>query len=222
MNICDKMYIIIGGCGRIGSNLAELLVIEGNDVVVIDKEESSFDKLSNKFSGSTVIGNFSDESTLEKAGAESSDVIIAVTDDDNANVVGCQIGKEVFGVEKTVARINNPMHEESYLNFDVDELITPTKEIISLFKNAVSRKEINSKLILGDNDIELIELRVSKDIGKLSDFEVPNDFKLCAIEQSGDLNLPTEEDEIQAGDRLYLITKVEDVNKNRDWIKKWV
>lgn len=216
------MYIIIGGCGRLGSTIAELFSVEGNDVVVIDKEEKAFNRLTNEFTGTEVVGDFSDQKTLEKAGAKKSNSVVGATDDDNANVIGCQIAKEAFDVEKTVARINDPQHEKSYDTFNIDSLIIPSKEVLSSFKNAVYAGDYSTKLVIGENAVEFLEVKVGKEgIGKVKDLDVPEGFTLSVIRKDGGAKLVDEEDEIEEGDRLYFLAEVNELRKNKDWFKKW-
>lgn len=102
------MYIIVVGCGKVGSNLAKELADEGHDVVIIDNDPEKFRQLGTGFNGKTVIGVPVDEDILRKAGIEKADAVAAVTPDENMNVMVSQIAKEIFKVPRVIPRIYDP------------------------------------------------------------------------------------------------------------------
>ncbi len=99
------MYVVIVGCGRVGSELAKLLSQEGHNVVVIDKEQRSFARLGHAFNGITLTGNGFDVELLKEAGIEKTDAFCAVTNGDNTNIMAAQVAKKIFKVPKVIARI---------------------------------------------------------------------------------------------------------------------
>lgn len=108
------MNVIILGCGRVGSTLARLMYKEGHNVTVIDKLSESFRRLGTKYKGQRLIGNGIDEDILKRAGIESCEVFVAVTQGDNRNIMAAQIAHEIYGVEKVVTRINDPIRADLY------------------------------------------------------------------------------------------------------------
>lgn len=102
------MYIIIAGCGKIGANLVKTLSNEGHDVVVIDPNEESFMQLENGTNCLTVTGMCIDEDVLKSAGIEHADALLAVTSDDNVNIMTAQIAKQLYHVPHVVTRIYDP------------------------------------------------------------------------------------------------------------------
>jgi trk system potassium uptake protein TrkA len=108
------MRVVILGCGRVGSMLATAMSREGHDVTIIDLNPDSFRRLGDTFEGKTVIGSGVDEDVLRRAGIESADAFVAVTNGDNRNIMSTQIAKEKFQVPKTVARINDPIRAAVY------------------------------------------------------------------------------------------------------------
>lgn len=105
------MYIIIAGCGRLGSYLASSLSGQGHDIVVVDNVSENFGKLDSSFDGVTMTGIPIDEDTLKKAGIEQADVLAAVTHDDNMNIMTAMIAERVFHVPKVFTRISEPQKE---------------------------------------------------------------------------------------------------------------
>ena len=118
-------YIIIVGCGRLGSMLANRLSRLGNSVVVIDRDEAAFRHLSTEFSGFQIAGDAAELAVLRRAGIEQADCLLAITHHDNVNLMVTQVAKTVFGVPKVIARIFDPSREAVYHQFGV-ETICPT------------------------------------------------------------------------------------------------
>jgi len=119
-----KMKVIILGCGRVGSTLARLMVRDGNQVTVVDKNRDAFRRLGPGFKGTTIIGNGTDEEILKKAGIETADAFVAVTNGDNTNIMSVQIAKTKFQVPKPLARIYDPIRACAYQEMGVDTLCT--------------------------------------------------------------------------------------------------
>lgn len=108
------MKVIIMGCGRVGSRLANLLDSEGHEVTVIDTKSRSFRRLREDFGGTTVLGTGIDEDVLVRAGIEQADVFVATTEGDNRNLMSAQIAQKVFNVPVAVARVYDPGRSEIY------------------------------------------------------------------------------------------------------------
>ncbi len=108
------MKAVIVGCGRVGAVLAEILDTAGHEVIVIDLQTRSFDRLPGLFRGSAIRGDGTDEDVLRRAGAENADVFLAFTEGDNRNVMACQLASEALGAKQVVAKINDPVRAEAY------------------------------------------------------------------------------------------------------------
>jgi trk system potassium uptake protein TrkA len=129
-------YIIVVGCGRLGSMLANKLSSLGSSVVVIDQDETAFKKLSIEFSGFQVSGNAAELAVLRRAKIEKADCLLATTQHDNVNFMVAQVAKTVFGVPRVVARIYDPSREQVYHQFGI-ETICPTKLSAEAFLGAL-------------------------------------------------------------------------------------
>lgn len=133
-------YIIIIGCGRLGGSIANLLSKEGKSIVVIDKKESSFTKLSDDFSGFILEANAIELDTLLRAKIDKADVVVAATNDDNTNIMIAQIARLIYKVPKVITRLYEPAREEVYKNLDIDT-ICPTNLSALEFKNIIINNE---------------------------------------------------------------------------------
>jgi len=119
------MKVVIMGCGRVGSQLAGLLSAEGHQVTILDVETHSFGRLAPDFKGTVMLGDGTHEESLKKAGIEEADAFVAVTQEDNCNIMAAQMARHVFNVPKVICRIRNPLHGELYQTLGL-EVLCPT------------------------------------------------------------------------------------------------
>jgi trk system potassium uptake protein TrkA len=108
------MKAVIVGCGRVGATLADQLDRTGHQVVILDISSAAFDRLPSSFGGSAIRGDGTDEDVLRRAGTEGADIFLSLTEGDNRNVMAAQLAVEALGVQRTVAKINDPVRAEAY------------------------------------------------------------------------------------------------------------
>ena len=118
----QSSYTVIIGCGRLGANLANTLSEEGENVLILDKEKDSFRKLSSSFGGLAVEGDGTELDTLKAADVQRADTVIAVTNNDNINIMIAQIAKECFSVKKVISRLFDPERECVYQELGIDTI----------------------------------------------------------------------------------------------------
>ena len=135
--MAKSQYIVVVGCGRLGSILASKLSAEGNSVVVIDLNESNFDALGGEFSGFQIVGDATELAVLRSAKADKADCLLAVTDSDNINIMVAQIAKKLFEIPSVLARVFDPNREAIYRDFGI-ETISPTQLSAEAFVNSLS------------------------------------------------------------------------------------
>ena len=114
------MNIIVVGCGRVGAHLASLLSEDGHNVTIIDNVSSAFADLGRDFNGRTVKGIGFDEDVLRGAGADSCDVLAAVTSNDNANLMTAEVARRIFGVPHVITRLYEARREKTYAQLGID------------------------------------------------------------------------------------------------------
>jgi trk system potassium uptake protein TrkA len=120
------MKIIILGCGRLGAHLARRLDHAGQSVTVIDRMSEAFARLGNDFQGKMVLGTGIDEDVLRRAGIETADAFVAVSNGDNTNAMASEIAKLVFKVPHVVARLYDPVREDTYHTLGLMDTVCPT------------------------------------------------------------------------------------------------
>jgi trk system potassium uptake protein len=120
------MRVIIIGCGRVGAATAVALDKRGDHVTVIDVEANAFTRLPTDYSGVTIRGNGTDEDVLRSAEAEMADIVMALTEGDNRNVMAAQLAKHVFGVPRVIAKINDPLRASAYRTLGLETICRTT------------------------------------------------------------------------------------------------
>ena len=113
------MKYVIVGCGRVGAALAEAFDNDGHEVLIIDTSTRAFDRLSGEFKGQAIRGDGTDEDVLRKAGVERADVLLALTEGDNRNVMAAQVAMENLSVERAIAKINDPVRAAAYAELGI-------------------------------------------------------------------------------------------------------
>lgn len=135
-----ERYIIIVGCGRLGSHLANSLSKAEQSVVIIDQDKASFRKLDNSFSGFKLEADAIEIDTLENAKINRADVVVTATNDDNTNIMIAQIAKKIYNVPHVIARLAEPSRKEVYQELEI-ETICPTILSAEEFKKIIVQEE---------------------------------------------------------------------------------
>ena len=113
------MKIVIVGCGRVGSTLAENLDADGHDVIILDVRTAAFDRLPETFKGAAIRGDGTDEEVLRRAGAQGADIFLSLTEGDNRNIMAAQVATESFAIPQVIAKINDPVRAAAYAELGV-------------------------------------------------------------------------------------------------------
>ena len=114
-----KMKIVIVGCGRVGSTLAQNLDEDGHDVIIFDVRTAAFDRLPETFKGAAIRGDGTDEEVLRRAGANGADIFLSLTEGDNRNIMAAQVATENLGIARVIAKINDPVRAAAYAELGV-------------------------------------------------------------------------------------------------------
>jgi trk system potassium uptake protein len=195
------MHIIIGGCGRVGAEVAEQLSAEEHDVVIIDGSESAFDRLGGAFNGETLVGDITDKDALQRAGIERADGLVAVTDLDNANLMAVEIAKELFAVPRTVARLFNPQREESYRKIGI-HYVSGTRLVSKAILNELHAGTYPLHVAFADGDVEVVEMLVARGGHgvTVAELETLAPVRVAAIQRGIRVRIPRQDDRLQEGD----------------------
>lgn len=195
------MHVIIGGCGRVGAELADRLSDEGHDVVIVDTDEEAFDRIGSAFNGETVVGDITDKDALTRAGIDRADGLVAVTELDNANLMAVQIGRELFGVTRTVARLFNPQREASYRKMGV-HYVSGTRLVAKSILNELHSGTYPQHVSFDDSDVEVVEMAVARRGHGMTvaELEQHGDVRVAAVQRGSRVRLPKLDDRLHEGD----------------------
>jgi len=212
----SKLKVIIAGAGEIGTELAEMLVADNHDVVVLEKDSDKISRLSSKLDAIVLQETGERISALMDSGIENADVFIAVTDSDELNIMYCMIAKKLANI-KTVARVRNPEYSSTNMllkseQLGIDIMIDPEKfaalEIAKLIKNP----DVSEIEFFAGGKIELVAFRADKESEltnqPLSALPTSADYFVVGISrENGDIIIPSGEDRIMPNDVVYAIKK---------------
>lgn len=226
------MKIIILGAGRVGTSVAENLVGEANDITVVDIDEVSLDKLQSRLDLKTITGNASHPQTLQQAGAESADLLLAVTQSDEINLVACKLAATLFNTPTKIARIrqaNYLAHPEIFspTNFNVDFTICPEQILTDYIKKLIDVPEALQVLDFAGGLVKLVAVRVRAD-GQLVGRELQHiretmpdvDTRVVAIFRLNRPIKPKSDTVIEEGDEVFFIAAKEDIKSVMKQLKK--
>jgi len=208
------MYVIIVGCGRVGSSLAKLLAEEEHNVVVIDKNAEAFNRLGKRFNGTTIQGCGFDVKVLREAGIEEADAFCAVTNGDNTNIMASEVAKKIFKVPKVIARIYDPRRAEIYKSLGLN-VISGTVLFAAMIRDKLIEEKFSSFLLetseFGVLEIEANEVIVGKTIAQLN---MPSQFIVVSlIRRNYKPIIPESTETIQNGDKVVGIASIAALSK---------
>lgn len=206
------MYIIIGGGGDIGYYLTRSLLQQGHEVLLLEKGQERYQSLSDELGQSVLKGDACEARVMDEAGAQRADVVIAVTGEDEDNLVICQMAKKRFKVGRTIARLNNPKYEALFQKLGIDVTVSPTKAILSLIESELPGPRFVQLMTLKKAGLEILEMSIpplSPVVGKeLSQINLPRRCNLTLILRDNEPIFPTATTVLQANDDVYaLVTR---------------
>jgi trk system potassium uptake protein len=196
------VHIIIGGCGRLGAEVADQLAIDQDaDVVIVDVDPRAFDRLGSAFNGETMVGDCTDRDVLERAGVARADGLIAVTRFDNANLMAVEIATHLYDVPRTIARLFNPERENVYRKLGV-RYVSSTGTIAKMFLNEFREESFPLHVRFTDSDINLVELEI--DTGghgtTVEEFEIDGLLRVAAVRRGARVFIPDRSDRLERDD----------------------
>ncbi|MFF6783962.1 NAD-binding protein [Streptomyces sp. NPDC012510] len=208
------MHIVIMGCGRVGSTLAQTLEQQGHTVAVIDQDPTAFRRLGSGFGGRRVTGVGFDRDTLREAGIEEAGAFAAVSSGDNSNIIAARVAREMFGIENVAARIYDPRRAEVYQRLGI-----PTVATVRWTADQMLRRLLpaGSEPLWRDptGGVQLAEVHASPAwVGhKISKLQEETGVRVAFLTRLGEAILPTSQTVLQDGDLVHVMMRTDDVEK---------
>lgn len=205
------MYVVVVGGGKIGYYLTKTLVNEGHEVLLIEKNKRKVDTYLDRFGSVVMLGDGCEASTLEAAGVARADVVIAVTGDDEDNLVVCQVAKARFRVPRTIARVNNPKNEQLLRGLGVDETVNQTNLTLNILEQMIPERGLIHLFTLKHADLAIVESHVGPNspvLGKMiSQIQFPPSTVISAILRKGQLLIASGSSRFEQGDEVIAIAQ---------------
>ncbi|MBW5484618.1 potassium channel family protein [Streptomyces bambusae] len=208
------MHIVIMGCGRVGSALAQTLEQQGHTVAVVDQDPTAFRRLGAGFGGRRVTGVGFDQDTLREAGIEEAGAFAAVSSGDNSNIIAARVARETFGVENVAARIYDPRRAEVYQRLGI-----PTVATVRWTADQMLRRLLPSgaEPLWRDPSgaVQLAEVHASPAwIGhKVSRIQDETGVRVAFLTRLGEAMLPTSQTVLQEGDLVHVMMRTDEIDK---------
>ncbi len=212
------MYVIIVGCGRVGTQVSTLLSQEGHNVVVIDKNPEAFKRLGDNFNGLTLVGNGFELDVLRQAGIEKADAFCSLTNGDNTNIMASQVAKKIFKVPRVIARVYDSARAHIYETLGL-EILSGTVLFASMIRDKLIDPHLSS-FVIRQSGLGVIGLDVTEAVaGKtVAEVNLDHEFMIISlVKKKGNLNrdtvIPVADTKLELGDKVYGIVKTPTIKK---------
>lgn len=199
------MNVIVAGCGRLGSELAQLLDSDGFSVTVIDKDSNAFKRLKPSFKGKFIEGIAFDKDILISAGVQHADALASVTNGDNTNIVTALIAKKKFKVPIITARIYDPIRAEIYRKMGIST-VSPTTWGANKIRDAISHQDLLGINTFGNGEVEILETEANifLDGRSVRDVTISSELNIVSIVRDGTAIIPTLNTSFRKGDKIFI------------------
>jgi trk system potassium uptake protein TrkA len=205
----ERMYVIVVGAGKVGWNLARELLDKGHEVTLIDNDRERFSTVEQELEHNIQYGDASELWVLERAGISRADLVIAVTGDDEDNVLISQVAKEKYLCERTIARVNNPRNKQWFELLGVKPVVSATDLILRLIEHEVPEYGLVHLLDLPEQRLEIIEMLLPEDSRaagvRVGDLQMPDGSLLISVLREGKGFVPGPETVLEAGDEILAV-----------------
>jgi trk system potassium uptake protein TrkA len=179
------MFVVVVGAGKVGLNVARSLAQLGHEFMLIEQRRSRYDLLFEEIEEGLLFGDGTEMWVLEEAGIRRADLVVAVTGDDEDNVIIAQLAKHVYGVSKVVARINNPANSRTFDLLDVDATVSASSMVISMIEHELPHHQFVPLLSLRRENVELVEIEINDESPAahlaIADLRLPEGVLLATI-----------------------------------------
>ena len=199
------MKIIIMGCGRVGSQVSQLLVSQGHEVTVIDHDANALARLGTDFKGRVVRGLGFDRNILLEAGIETVEGFVAASSSDNANIVAARIARNIFHVPRVVARLYDPVRAEVYQRLGLTT-ISSTAWGAERIVEVVTHSDLDVLHIFNDEGTILVRVEIPARLNgnRVTQMNIPGEVLVTAITRNAQTFIPVSGTEFQDGDTIFL------------------
>ena len=197
------------GGGRVGLALANLLIENGEDITLIENDESLCGDVAAELDALVICGNGTNSKLLEESNIEDADYFIATTGNDEANLLSCILVRK-YNVPNIIARVSNPDHEEAFKEVGIDHVISPEITAAAQLQKLVTRPNAAELMTLGEGDAEILDMTITNEkiVGqRFKDISPSKEYIIIATYQNGKLVIPQSDDLIHRGEKVTVLVK---------------
>ncbi len=203
------MYVIVAGAGKVGWNLARELIEKGHEVTLLENDRRRYLVVEQELEHAVQYGDASELWVLERAGIQRADLVIAVTGDDEDNILICQMARDKYDVERIVARVNNPRNLDHFKELGIEPAVSATDLILRLIEHEVPQYGLVHLLDLAGDRLEIIELIVHEESPvaghRVGDVDMPDGSLIISVLREGGGFVPQGDTVIEAGDEVLVV-----------------
>jgi trk system potassium uptake protein len=203
------VFVLIVGAGKVGLNTGLSLGQLGHEYILVEQRRSRFDLLHPQLDERLLFGDGTEMWVLEKAGIARADLVVAVTGDDEDNLVIAQLAKLEYGVPKVVARVNNPRNQRTFDLFGVDSTLCAATMTVSMIRHELPSHQFVPLLSLRNEKLELVEIEVSDDSPSadltIAEMRLPPGVLLAAVLRDGAALAPHGDEVLRSGDQVLCL-----------------
>src|SRR5213080_5167240 len=203
------MYVLIVGGGKVGWNLARELIDKGEEVTLIESDRRRYLVIEQELEHAVQYGDATELWVLERAGIQRADLVIAVTGDDEDNLLVGQVAKEKYLVDRIIARVNNPRNLQHFKLLGIQPAVSATDLILRLIEHEVPRYGLVHLLDLPEERLEIIELVVSEGApaagSRVIDMALPDGALVISVLREGSGFVPKADTVVEAGDEVLVV-----------------
>jgi trk system potassium uptake protein len=204
------VYVLIAGGGKVGATVTRNLLRLGHEVTLIEQRRARFEQLEEELEHRIQLGDATELFVLEAAGIKRPpDVVVAVTGDDEDNIIICQVARERYGVQKVIARVNDPRNQAHFDLLGISPTVSATLSVMAMIEHEVPEHELVHLLELRKENLEIVEVQIDKDspsAGKrVERLTLPEGSRLISVMREGRAEIADGSTELRAGDQVLAI-----------------
>jgi trk/ktr system potassium uptake protein len=204
------MFIIVVGGGKVGVSVTRTLLALNHEVVIVEQVRPRAERLEEEFEHRAVYGDGTELYVLERAGiTRPPDIVVAVTGDDEDNIIIGQLAREKYGVAKVVARVNDPRNEPHFDLLGISPTVSATSMVLALIEHEVPQHELVHLLELRKENLEIVEVEIKRGSSaegkRVEDLRLPESTRLISVMREGRAEIAVGSTELHAGDQVLAI-----------------
>jgi trk system potassium uptake protein TrkA len=203
-------YVLVAGGGKVGANVARTLLRMGHEITLIEQRRERFESLEAEFEHQVLQGDATELFVLERAGIKRPpDIVLALTGDDEDNMIIGQVAKEKYGVAKVIARVNDPRNQAHFDLLGISPTVCATSSIVALVEHEVPEHELVHLLELRKENLEIVEVQIDKNAPcagrRVESLRMPEGSRLISVMRDGKAEVAVGSTELRPGDQVLAI-----------------